>query len=207
MVNDTIPRRPWTPEAVKALASARRKATRATIRRDFEAVRKWILEYPLDELTKQSRIAQSLESLEILWQHMQIVGDIVPESIDVSRERQNKAYAAALLTEKSVYDVVTEAEILKAINDGIAWTKARVRPKKLPILSPTAALFYEILLALPPHRGLTAPQVLDMIREKDPVKLVAPETLRGRIKAELVPYGIDNAPRIGYFIKSSHRPE
>ncbi|HEV3005311.1 MAG TPA: hypothetical protein VGX78_12670 [Pirellulales bacterium] len=77
----------------------------------------------------------------------------------------------------------------------------------LPTLSPTASAWYEILLELAPHRGMTAPKSLDEIGRRDRRLVVDASTLRGRIKAELVPYGIENKPRIGYRIKPSRRPK
>jgi hypothetical protein len=76
----------------------------------------------------------------------------------------------------------------------------------LPPISPTAALWYEILLDLPWYKGLTAPKSLDEIRCRNPALVVAESTLRGRIKGELEPYGIENKKKIGYRIKPSRRP-
>ncbi len=101
-------------------------------------------------------------------------------------------------------------KVYRAIADYLELRGERIRPLEkgdLPPLSPVAALWYDILLELPAHKGLTAPQVIDEIRKRDSMKLVAESTLRGRIKADLEPYGIENKRRIGYRIKPSKRPK
>jgi hypothetical protein len=75
----------------------------------------------------------------------------------------------------------------------------------LPPLSDNAATAYEILLELPLYRALTAPRMIEKLREKG--VHISQSDFTSRIVPELKAYGIDNAPRKGYFIPTSRRPK
>jgi len=81
---------------------------------------------------------------------------------------------------------------------------ARRTADDLPILSEAAACVYEILLAQPPHRGLTGPELLKKMDAKE--CCIDQSSLTGRIIPALKPYGVENAPRKGYRIPASKRP-
>ncbi len=71
-------------------------------------------------------------------------------------------------------------------------------------LSEKAAIALEILLELPPHRGLTGPKLLEALAARG----VASDqsTLTRWIVPALKPYGIAHKPKIGYFIPVNKRP-
>lgn len=74
----------------------------------------------------------------------------------------------------------------------------------LPVLSPAAAAVYEILLEVPPHRGMTGPKLLDALEKRG--VYTEQSTLTSRIIPELKAYGVEGVPRKGYRIPLSKRP-
>lgn len=90
-------------------------------------------------------------------------------------------------------------------NRGIADKKQASSDVREP-LGHSAAAVYEELLKLPVHRGLTGPDLLDALSKRDPPVLIDQSTLTSRLVPELRPYGIENKPRVGYYIRSDARP-
>lgn len=74
----------------------------------------------------------------------------------------------------------------------------------LPVLSPAAATAYEVLLELPSHRGLVGPELVTALKSKG--VHIEQSTLTSRIVPELKAYGLETAPRKGYRIPASKRP-
>ena len=77
-------------------------------------------------------------------------------------------------------------------------------PTDLPPLSENAVKVREILLGLPPDQALTGPKLLDVLATQD--VFIDQGTLTKRIIPELKPYGVQNKPRVGYYIPASKRP-
>ena len=70
-------------------------------------------------------------------------------------------------------------------------------PDKVPIA-------WRILMELPEHKALTAPQLLEALRECG-IYFSSPETLRANLIPELKKLGVKNKRRIGYYIPQSAR--
>lgn len=75
---------------------------------------------------------------------------------------------------------------------------------ELPLLSSVASAVYDILIKLPPHRGLPGPAILTALEESK--IFIEQSSLTSRIIPELKPYGIENVHRKGYRIPKSKRP-
>jgi len=75
----------------------------------------------------------------------------------------------------------------------------------LPVLSLKQAAVYEMLVEHPPYRGMTGPEIIDELQNRG--IFTDQSTLTSRIIPALCPYGIENAPRIGYRIPPTKRPE
>jgi len=72
-----------------------------------------------------------------------------------------------------------------------------------PPLTDRAAAVYELLKALPPHRGMKGPAILDGLGKQD--MLCDQSTLTKRIIPALRRYGVVNKPGVGYYIDPSKR--
>ena len=72
-------------------------------------------------------------------------------------------------------------------------------------LTSTAAAVYEILLDLPPHRGMTGAEIISELWSKKQLN-IQQSALTNRIIPELRPYGVENFPRKGYRITPGRRP-
>jgi hypothetical protein len=99
-------------------------------------------------------------------------------------------------------DLGTALEIMRAMDTAASWLWRAWR-NGLPALSPVASAVYDILRDLPEHAAKTEPEILLALASKDARLRV--DSIRGRIKRELEPYGIENFPRIGYRIKADFR--
>lgn len=91
---------------------------------------------------------------------------------------------------------------LRGILEGIGDDAMHVATQ--PALSEHAAAVYDVLIALPVHRALTGPKILNALKRRS--IYVEQSTLTSRIIPELKPYGIENAPRKGYRIRPDNRP-
>ncbi|HPC94988.1 MAG TPA: hypothetical protein PLU87_08610 [Sedimentisphaerales bacterium] len=76
-----------------------------------------------------------------------------------------------------------------------------------PPMGATAALIYEKLLQLPKHRGMDTTALLNWLSDAQAANaegrdlvFIDEGTLRGHLK-QIKPYGLKNAPRIGYYIR------
>jgi hypothetical protein len=72
--------------------------------------------------------------------------------------------------------------------------------KKLKPLSAKVAAVYELLKALPEHRGLTGREILEKLEKQNPPIIFDQSTLTKNIIPELHPYGVRNKRGAGYFI-------
>jgi hypothetical protein len=81
-----------------------------------------------------------------------------------------------------------------AFQDGESLTPVEVRRKPL---TSAAACAYEILLALPPYRGLTGPELLAEMDRKG--ANIDQSTLTKRIIPQLKQLGLQNRRRVGYY--------
>ena len=67
-------------------------------------------------------------------------------------------------------------------------------------LSPTAAAILDALLALPEHRGMTGPEILDHLSQLPDAINTDESTLTSRYIPELRMYGVKNRKKVGYYI-------
>ncbi len=75
---------------------------------------------------------------------------------------------------------------------------------RLPPLTDKAAAVYELLLALPAYRAMTGPQIVKALTTKGVP--TDQSTLTTHILPQLVPYGLERVPRIGYRMPPDQRP-
>jgi len=75
---------------------------------------------------------------------------------------------------------------------------AKLRGKAEP-LSKNAEIVYDLLVKLPPHKALTVPEILDIVNEKHE-KAWDEKELYERVFPQLRQWGLNNKPRIGYWI-------
>lgn len=94
-------------------------------------------------------------------------------------------------------DYIGSARILftKILND--LGGELREKPKPL---SKNAEIVYNILTALPSHKALTAPEILDEVANRHK-KYWDEKELYDRIFPQLKPWGLTNKPRVGYRIE------
>lgn len=83
-------------------------------------------------------------------------------------------------------------------------TQTTEAPVLVP-LSDEAAAVYETLCGLPDTKGLTASELVRELGERKPPLLVDEQRVKGEIRDELRPRGLENLRR-GYFIPMSRRP-
>lgn len=75
-------------------------------------------------------------------------------------------------------------------------------PQKFLIpLSPKARLIYEKLSILKVHEAMTTPEILDWLSQEHQKDI--DEGTLGKLLKEIKPYGLQNKPRIGYYIPKS----
>ena len=72
--------------------------------------------------------------------------------------------------------------------------------KKREPLSGNAQMVYDILIALPPHKALPAPDILDEVGKKHD-KFWDEKELYHRVFPQLRQWGLKNKPRVGYWIE------
>jgi hypothetical protein len=88
-----------------------------------------------------------------------------------------------------------------------AWSRVREQlPHRAPV-GEIPGLILERLRRLPEHRGLTKPQLLDWLQDADAARsegrepiFIGEDTLKDHLQ-KLKPYGVRNAPRIGYYAR------
>lgn len=94
-------------------------------------------------------------------------------------------------------DYIGSSRILfTKILDGLG---GELRKKPEP-LSQNAQIVYEILIALPPHKAMTAPEILDEVSKKHN-KYWDEKELYDRVFPQLKTWGLRNKRRIGYWIE------
>jgi len=76
---------------------------------------------------------------------------------------------------------------------------AILRGKQAEPLSKNAEIVYDILDKLPPHKALTVPEILDRVSETHGKQWDEKE-LYERVFPQLRQWGLNNKPRIGYWI-------
>jgi len=74
-------------------------------------------------------------------------------------------------------------------------------------LSAKACAVLELLKALPAHRGMTGPEILDALMKRNPPMLCDQSTLTRRIIPKLKPYGVKNKRGAGYYIDPIDAPQ
>ena len=72
-------------------------------------------------------------------------------------------------------------------------------------LTPNAGKVYETLLALPEHKAMTTKDILNALAERR--IFIDESTFYNRIVKELEPYGLQNRPKVGYYIPLASRPK
>lgn len=76
---------------------------------------------------------------------------------------------------------------------------------QLPPLSPKAAAVRKVLLGLPPDGAMPGPKLLRALGDQTPRVTLSESELTSRIVPELKPWGIENKPRVGYYIRQDAR--
>jgi hypothetical protein len=71
-------------------------------------------------------------------------------------------------------------------------------------LGKLARLVYEHLIKLPEHIAMTGPDILTWLASKG--HITSDDTWFNEIRPALLPFGLQNVPRIGYYIPLSVRP-
>ena len=77
----------------------------------------------------------------------------------------------------------------------------KILRKLLIPLSPKARLIYEKLSILKVHEAMTTPEILDWLSQEHQKDI--DEGTLGKLLKEIKPYGLQNKPRIGYYIPKS----
>ncbi|MGA2091847.1 MAG: hypothetical protein ABSH16_00370 [Sedimentisphaerales bacterium] len=114
--------------------------------------------------------------------------------VDLFRETLNKAKECNVESITKTLEVWHNNALLIHASGQIANEKPKLQP-----LTKKARLIYEKLCALQPHEAMTLPDIQTWLYDEHKINL--DEGTWKDIRKELIPYGLKNRPRVGYYIE------
>ena len=132
-------------------------------------------------------------TLAVIYDYKGIKRDFIVQLVDEFRLTMSMYIAKGLRS----YDELTVNESLRRVE-----TDLLEHSKKEP-LTKKAGLIYEKLKSLQEHEAMTLPEIQNWLWDEHHIRLDEGEWGQ-RTKKELKPYGLENRPRVGFYIREKN---